>query len=174
MGSKNSKKLQQIIPQRNPDWNYTHGIKVEEGNIEQYKDHGTTNAAIGKIPVTSLRVKILPAQSFFFIGLMEKSAADQTKITESGVKGLNGVYGLGLGENEVVMNGVPTRYKRQALNSGDIISFKYEKDRIFFKIVNDWDLLYVVGEGKQFVFCCEMCHLNSRCVILEQEMAPCE
>ena len=172
MGGGNSKSKTKSIAQRlapkNPDWIYSDGIKIEEKNVEQYKDHGSTCRAICKIPVQSIRVKILPSQSYFFVGLVDTDSINPHMIGANGIKNLQGVYGLGLSENEVVMNGQPTRYKRPPISNGDIVAFKYEKDRIFFKIGTEWDLLYVVGEGKQFTLCTEMCHLYSRLTIIEQ------
>ena len=169
MGGKNGKvqKLAQSIVARNPDWIYSSSIKIDEKDVEQKNDHGTTSSAIWKIPVQSVRVKLLPSQSYFFVGLIDQNVINSVQITTQGIKNYEGVYGLGLNENEVVMNGKPTRYKRPALNNGDIISFKYEKDRIFFKIRDEWDLLYVVGEGKRYCLCTEMCHLYSRLNIIE-------
>ena len=170
MGNKNTKtkKISQPLAPKNPDWIYSSSIKIEQKNIEQFKEHGTTSSAICKIPVQSVRVKILPTQAYFFVGLIDQDVINSIQLTTQGIKNLTGVYGLGMNENEVVMSGVATRYKRPPLNNGDMVSFKYEKDRIFFKITDEWDLLYVVGENKHFCLCVEMCHLNSRLNIIEQ------
>ncbi|BFU22130.1 hypothetical protein EHI8A_188970 [Entamoeba histolytica HM-1:IMSS-B] len=166
-GSKPKLNLPDLSLQRNPDWKYNSSIKVEGNVIQQFKDHGCTSCCIGKVPITQIKVKILPSQEYCFVGLMEKTAADQASATSNGIVNLKGVYGCGMSENDVVMNGQVTHYKRPALQSGDFVEFKYTKDRIFFKIAKDWDLLYVVGEGKEFVFVCEICHLYSRVEIIE-------
>ena len=170
MGCGSSKPKQAEAPKvvnEDASWKFSPSIKVEDKNIEQCRDNGTTACCIGKVPVTSIKVKLLPTQQFLFTGLMDMAIATTTPCTTAGIKGHEGVFGCPMQENTVVMNGSPTHYKRSALRNCDVVEYKYENDRIFFKIGTEWDLLYVVGTDKKFVFVCEMCHMHSRCEILE-------
>ncbi|ELP92574.1 hypothetical protein EIN_073970 [Entamoeba invadens IP1] len=165
-GGSNAKVIDKLIP-TNPDWKFSDSIKVEDNRIVQYKDHGSLSSCVGKNVITSISVKMMPSQSYLFVGLMELNASKSYTINSDGVMKNAGVYGLGMKQDEVIMNGVTTHYKRPTINNNETIELKYQNDRIMFKIKNEWDLLYVVGEGKQFVFVCEMCHLHSRVEILD-------
>ncbi|KAL7721135.1 FHA domain-containing protein [Entamoeba marina] len=136
--------------------------------IEQFNDHGMTTYCVGRKAISHVKVRILPSNQYCFTGLMDQSyVSDNMTTTSNGLFTNTGVYGCSMQENNVVMNGNITHYKRPPISIGDVVEYKYEKDRIFFKIGGTWDLLYVVGEEKKFVFICQLSHLYSRCELLQ-------
>ena len=180
-----SKKLSAVSrKERYRGWITTKGIKVEQLTekgvnklcIEQNRDHGIANKAVGRTPYNSVKVRILPTQNYCVVGLYDLSNQISTvELENNEITRLKGVYAVTMNANELIMDGVHTHYKRNAVSYGGYIEIKYEKDRLFFRVYDTmkeekaatWDLLSVVGENKQYSFCCQMSGSNSRVEILE-------